>query len=309
MTPDHAPGQTFEATETAPAKINLFLHVGGLREDGLHDLYSLFAFAGLGDIVRVRRSDSLSLSVEGPFANALAGEAVEDNLIWRAAQALASAAGIAPHAEIVLEKRLPVAAGIGGGSADAAAALRALIRLWDARLAPKALDGLAFRLGADVPACLGFAPVIVEGAGERISPAPAPPPPLHVVLANPRAPTPTGPVFRAFDAAVAERGLPGPLQTPPPVAGADWFDYLATARNDLEAPAVALEPRVGEVLTRLRAAPECRLARMSGSGATCFALCSDAADAAALARRLAEERPGWWIAPTRLLTGNEPPPA
>lgn len=298
-----------QATEIAPAKVNLFLHVGAVREDGLHDICSLFAFTEYGDVVHARRADKLSLVTEGPFADALAGEPVEQNLIWRAAEALAAAARVAPHAEIKLEKNLPVAAGVGGGSADAAAALRALVRLWDVAISAGDLAALAFDLGADVPACLSRAPVMVEGAGERIAQAPDLPP-LHLVLANPRAPTLTGPVFRAFDQAVAEQGAPSPFAAAPPsYAQSDaLIAFLHAARNDLQGPAIGLEPKVAEVIETLRAAPECRLARMSGSGATCFALCSDAAAANALARRLAADRPEWWIAPTRLLTGGERAP-
>ena len=291
--------------ERAPAKINLFLHVGPARADGLHDLYSLFVFAELGDIISVRNAAALSLDIAGPFADALAGAEARDNLIWRAAEALAARAGRAPGAAIRLEKKLPVAAGIGGGSADAAAALRALRRLWGLRTTEAELAALAFSLGADVPACLGAAPVRVAGAGERLAPAP-PIPPLHVVLVNPRVAAPTGPVFKAFDASPPPAGPFAPPLADFAGDAAGFVDFLAAQRNDLEAPATALIPQIGAVLEALRAAPQTRLARMSGSGATCFALCSGAREAAGLARDLAARRPQWWIAPTRLLTGREP---
>ena len=282
--------------ETAPAKINLYLHVGPVRVDGLHELASLFAFAEDGDTVAVKAAERLSLNVTGPFASALGDLAPEDNLIWRAATVLQSEFGLSKGAAITLEKNLPVAAGIGGGSADAAAALRALARLWRLELSAPALSGIAFRLGADVPACLTGAPVNVSGAGERIGRGPTAPP-LWVCLANPRVETPTGPIFQAFD--YANPAPPSPAFAGFSLSGVDGFcAALEKARNDLQPFAVARAPIIGDVLDLLAAVPGSRLARMSGSGATCFALFTSSVGAERAARR-ARAR-GWWAMASRL---------
>ena len=240
----------------AHAKLNLFLHVGRLRHDGYHDLFSWFVFADIGDEITVTHANSLSLEIVGPYANALSDDSPEDNLVWRAAVALAQRMG-RPElgAAIRLEKNLPVAAGVGGGSADAAAALRALSELWGAGLSRQELEALAFSLGADVPACLACAPVLVEGAGERLSPAPAPPE-LHAVIVNPNRPLSTGAVFKAFDAMDREVG---PLKVEPPFSWRDCDDFaklLDATRNDLQAPAVDLEPAVGAVLESFERLPK-----------------------------------------------------
>jgi 4-diphosphocytidyl-2-C-methyl-D-erythritol kinase len=271
-----------ELAEAAPAKINLYLHVTGRRADGYHLLDSLVVFAGAADALRVAPAEGLTLAVEGPFAGALAGEG--DNLVLRAARALAARAGIAPRGALTLTKRLPVASGIGGGSADAAAALRLLARFWGV---PPADGAMAVTLGADVPVCLAARPARMQGIGEVLLAAPRLPP-FGLVLVNPGVAVPTPAVFRArgggFRAAAA---LPDAW----PDAGAMAAD-LAGLENDLEAAAVGLAPAIGEVLAALRALPGGLLARMSGSGATCFALFADAAAAAAAARAVA--RPGWW---------------
>lgn len=242
-------------------------------------------FAGAADTVRATPAEALSLRVEGPEAAALAEE--PDNLVLRAARALASAAGVPPRAALTLTKRLPVASGIGGGSADAAAALRALNRLWALGWGEARLAGLALPLGADIPACLGSRPCVMGGVGETLRAAPALPG-CGLVLVNPRIALATPAVFRArtggFSAAV---GLPA----------AGWPDAMALARdlaawgNDLEAPAIRLCPAVASVLAALRALPGCRLARMSGSGATCFGLFDSPAVAEAAAAALPD---AWW---------------
>lgn len=268
--------------EAAPAKVNLFLHVIGRRADGYHLLDSLVVFAAVGDVLLAEPADRLSLDVDGPFAPALTGE--PDNLVLRAARALAPAGA---GARLVLTKNLPVASGIGGGSADAAATLRLLCRLW--RLAPSAeeLAGLAIGLGADVPACLAGNTSRMGGIGELLEPAPELPQ-CGIVLANPGVGVATADVFRT------RRGdWSSPAKLP-----ASWPNVAAMAedvqalRNDLERPALSLQPVIGDVLAALRAQPECRLARMSGSGATCFGLFDEAATAASAAERL--RRPGWW---------------
>jgi 4-diphosphocytidyl-2-C-methyl-D-erythritol kinase len=279
--------------ERAPAKLNLDLLVLGRRPDGYHELDGLVVFAGLGDRLLLAPADSLHLEVTGPFAAGLPASA--DNLVLRAAGRLAAAAGVTRGARLVLEKNLPVASGIGGGSADAAAALRGLDRLWGLGLGEARLRELGLALGADVPVCAYGRPARLRGIGERLDPVRGLPE-LPLVLANPGRPVPTGRVFAALDPA-AERpartqGLPAHPSLPQLVA------WLAGSRNDLEPAALALEPAVGEALDALRAEPDCWLARMSGSGATCFGLFPTRAAAEAAAGRLRAARPGWWVAAT-----------
>ena len=271
-------------TEWAPAKVNLSLLVTGRRADGYHLLDSLVAFGPAADRVHARPATGLSLRIEGPFA---AGLAVgDDNLVLGAARALAAWAGRAPDAALVLEKHLPVASGIGGGSADAAATLRLLCRLW--RVSPDAADlaALGLALGADVPVCLDSRPMRMRGVGDMLSPIPALPK-CGLLLVNPGVAVPTAKVFQARTA---------PFSAAAEVP-ADWRDaaalagILAQLGNDLEAPALRVAPVIGEVLRRLRLLRGCLLARMSGSGATCFALFADPAAAKAAASRLPPE---WW---------------
>ena len=283
--------------EAAPAKVNLTLHVVGRRADGYHLLDSLIVFAGVGDVVRVRPSDRLELAVAGPGAAALEAPAAGQNLVERAARALAAATGRAGGAAIELDKRLPVAAGIGGGSADAAATLRALARLWRLEDGAETLRRVAAGLGADVPACLACRPVHVRGIGEVVEPLKGRWPAVHLVLANPGRPLATAAVFAARAGAY---GAAEPLIRVPATA-AGLAGELARRRNDLEAPARRLMPEIGEVLDALAAAPGCLLARMSGSGATCFGLFADRARAAAAAGALARAHPAWWLAAAPML--------
>lgn len=275
------------AGAAAPAKLNLYLHVTGRRPDGYHLLDSLFVFADIGDRLTAAPADGLSLTVTGPFADALAAE--DDNLVLRAARALAAAAGIAPQAALTLEKNLPVAAGLGGGSADAAAALTALSDLWGLS---QSLDEIALRLGADVPACLHGRPCLVSGIGEVLQPAPALGGPLHVVLVNPGLPLETRAVFAAR---AGDFSAPGPLDRP----CANVFDLalaLKPRRNDLEPAARFLMPEIDDVLSALGDMPGCLLARLSGSGPTCFGLFGTAATAERAAQRLTSAHAGWWVA-------------
>ncbi|WDI33210.1 4-(cytidine 5'-diphospho)-2-C-methyl-D-erythritol kinase [Hyphococcus flavus] len=276
--------------ETAPAKINLYLHVGPLRSDGFHELASLFVFASKGDIVQVEASNNITLEITGPYAEELAGAPVKENLVWRAAEALRSATQTNHGAAITLNKQLPVAAGVGGGSADAAAALRALGRLWKVDISTDALERLAFRLGADVPACLYRSPVSVTGAGERVEAGPALPP-LWCCLVNPGVPMPTGPIFRAFDTAYKNPKLPETV-----VMGRVDYTTLSFAlqqtSNDLEPFACERAPVILSVLEQMRSAPGAMLARMSGSGATCFGLFSSGAAAERAAQKARGH--GWW---------------
>lgn len=283
--------------EFAPAKVNLYLHVGAPRADGFHPLRSLMVFADVGDEVRLSRSAPPGLRVTGPFAEDLGGG---DNLVLRAARSLADRLDRrAPPPALELDKRLPIAAGLGGGSADAAATLRLLNREWGGALDTADLESLAAGLGSDVPACVRSRPVVATGRGEALGPAPDLPE-LPAVLVNPGVACPTPEVYRAFDRA----GAFGLLEAPdPPARLADASAvavWLGGLRNDLEQPAIEVAPRIGDVLATLRAAPEALLGRLSGSGATSFALCPDARSAERLATRLAAEHPGWWVTPCRL---------
>lgn len=273
--------------ETAPAKINLALHVRARLPDGFHDIESLFVFAEHGDELSGEDAGELSFSVEGPFAAGLDDE--PDNLVVRAARALAEAAGTAHRAALTLTKRLPVASGIGGGSADAAAALRLLNRLWGLNWPIEKLLPIAADLGSDVPACLMSRTLFVAGRGERLAPMPAADlAGLPILLVNPRAAVPTAAVFARWD------GIDlGPL-------GRSDLAALATARNDLQPAAIGLAPVIGDVLAALDQAPGRLFARMSGSGATCFALFDDDRAMRAAARAIAQAHRGWWVLESRI---------
>lgn len=280
--------------EPAPAKLNLYLHVTGRRPDGYHLLDSLFAFADIGDRIRLRPGEGPSLSVDGPFAPA--APAGPDNLALKALLALAEAVGRPPGVAMELTKALPVAAGIGGGSADAAAVLRGLCRLWDIDRRDPRIRTVAAALGADVPACLLGAPCFAAGIGDELTPAPSTGG-LPVVLVNPGVALATPDVFRVrtggFSAAARFANHPsGPR---------GWAAALRTRRNDLTPPALALAPEIGEVLAAMEDPEGCLIARMSGSGATCFGLFADHAAARAAAEAIAARRPGWWVRPARLL--------
>lgn len=275
------------ASEFAPAKVNLHLHVVGRRADGYHLLDSLVVFANVGDCVSVERADDLTLSVTGPFAAGLGDEG--DNLVLRAARSLASQAGVKPCGRIVLAKNLPVASGLGGGSADAAATLRLLSRVWAVDVGAEALDTIASSLGADVPVCLLCQPSVMFDIGVQVAPAPLLPA-LGLVLINPGLAVSTPAVFRA---------RVGPFSVAVPLPTDGWANVdeligtLAAAGNDLEPPALALEPSIAPVLAALAGTPECRLARMSGSGATCFGVFATPEAARDAANSLS--RPGWWV--------------
>ena len=266
----------------APAKINLTLHVTGQRADGYHLLDSLVAFAETGDRLRVAPAPELSLRVTGP-RGADVPEGAE-NLVWRAA---ALAGG---QAAITLEKHLPAASGIGGGSSDAAACLRAL-----AALDGRALTADLRTLGADLPVCLLARAARMRGIGEEVAPVEGLPG-LDAVLVNPGLPVATPAVF----ARLAQRDNPAmPASLPRWRDAADCARWLGTQRNDLEAPAQALCPQISAALARLRESAGCALARMSGSGATCFGLYPSRPAAEAAAASIAAQHPGWWVAPTR----------
>lgn len=278
----------------APAKINLYLHVTGRRTDGYHLLDSLVAFADIGDEVTAAPAAHFSLEVAGPEAAALEGVG-DDNLVLRAAHRLAAYYGITAGAALSLEKRLPIASGIGGGSSDAAAAARALARLWDRPLDAGAVAALS-DLGADLPACLAAMPVWVGGIGEELEAADGLPE-AGIVLANPRRPLPTPSVFHARTGAFSQPARFAPR----PADAAGLAAALAERRNDLTEAAIGLMPKIGTVLDRLAHLPGALLARMSGSGATCFALFADRAAAREAGTMLAAAEPGWWSAGGRLL--------
>lgn len=268
-------------TELAPAKVNLALHVVGRRTDGYHLLDSLVVFPRLGDRLEAEPASGLSLSIDGPFGLDL--DAGPSNLVMQAALLLRDGRGAA----LRLTKALPVASGIGGGSADAAAALRLLARLWDVSLPA---GEAVLRLGADVPVCLAGRASRMRGIGEALTPLLLPA--FWVVLANPGVPVATGAVF----AGLASRENVGLGEIPAFREAGGLFAWLSTRRNDLEAPAVAVAPAIGHVLAALRSQDGCGLARMSGSGATCFGLFEGEAAALAAADALRATEPGWWVA-------------
>ena len=274
-----------EVEAFAPAKINLALHVTGQREDGYHLLDSIVAFADYGDTIVVRPSETLDLTIEGPFGQGL--EPDENNLVLRAARFLDPTG----TAEITLIKRLPLASGIGGGSADAAAALRALSALWNVPLPP--VETCA-ALGADVPVCLASVFSRMSGIGDKIAPL-GDAPDLDIVLINPGVAVPTPAIFKGLSSKDN-----APL-SPVPASGAErWLDWLQDQRNDLEAPAIAAEPVIADALEELRGMPDCRLARLSGSGATCFALFERGGTPLSAVEAIKARHPKWWVTPTRL---------
>jgi len=276
----------------APAKVNLALHVTGRRDDGYHLLDSLVAFADFGDVLRACPAQELSLTIGGPMGAGLTAGA--DNLVLQAARLI-----LPPDkgARITLEKNLPVAAGIGGGSSDAAACLHALADLYDL---PKPSAHSILMLGADLPVCLLGRPARLQGIGERLSTIGALPD-LPAVLVNPLRGVSTAEVF-------------GRLETPenPPLAPlpegddrAGWLAWLADQRNDLQGPALAIAPKIGQVLAALGHGRGCAVARMSGSGGTCFGLFGSDAQAQAAADSIAARNPGWWVRKVVLRGGQE----
>ncbi len=272
----------------APAKINLYLHITDRRDDGYHRLDSLVAFAGVHDAITIAPADHLELRIDGPCAGPLKGE--RDNLVLQAARGLAQIAGIEAKAAIGLTKRLPVASGMGGGSADAAAAIRGLCQLWNLNPAADEVADLAFGLGADVPVCLYGKAAFVGGIGEDISPAPALPA-CSIVLVNDGNSLSTPAVFTARSGAFSG---PGRFNYAPADA-AELAAILASRRNDLSAPAQRLNPAIQSVLAAIEATDKVLLTRMTGSGATCFGLYGAPGQAAAAALALGKAHPDWWI--------------
>ena len=284
-----------ETIEAAPAKINLALHVTGQRVDGYHLLETLVTFTEAGDTIRIRDADADSFSISGPFGDLLRAGDGGDNLVTRAKDllrnALASTGQPAPPVAIHLEKNLPVASGIGGGSADAAATVRGLLRHWRAGIAPDTLASMALTLGADVPMCLESRSLIARGIGEDIEPV-TDLPELSMVLANPLKAVSTPEIFRRLQ-----------NKTNPPLpasATIGWMDFLAQSRNDLQPPAQALLPEIGEIIGLL-SQEGAALVRMSGSGATCFGIFHSLEAARKAETSLRKKRPGWYFQATRTI--------
>jgi 4-diphosphocytidyl-2-C-methyl-D-erythritol kinase len=283
--------------ERASAKINLTLRVLGRRADGYHDLESLVAFATVGDTVAFTPVRKLALTVRGPTARA-AGP-VADNLVLKAARALGERIEGLRWGRFTLSKRLPAAAGIGGGSADAAAALRLLAHANRMGLDDPRLHEAARATGADVPVCLDPRPRVMRGVGEILS-APIVLPRLPAVLVNPGVALPTRDVFRKIQTVSSSGSRMSSADETVPPDREGYLSYLCRQANDLERPAILLAPMVGETLTALRTLSGCSLARMSGSGATCFGLFDCTRAAAAAAKILRERHPGWWIRATAI---------
>lgn len=292
------------ARRIAPAKINLALHVTGRRDDGYHLLESVVTFTATGDVVTVDAAREDGFSMSGRFAGGLSREAggSDGNLVLRARdavrEALAEDGLRAPPVTIHLEKNLPVASGIGGGSADAAATIKALLSHWDATLSAASLDRLSLRLGADIPMCLAGKPLLASGIGENIALLSAMPC-FACIIGNPLQPVSTPQVFQGL--ARKDNAPIGPL---PALTGQqDWIDWLSSLRNDLEPPARQLQSRIAE-LSGLMKDSGALLVRMSGSGASCFALYADDAAATAGLERLSTARPNWFFMQTRTTDGG-----
>lgn len=272
----------------APAKINLYLHITGKRDDGYHLLESLVAFADCGDQVSVAPSNELRLTIDGPFSEDLSTNS--DNLVIKAAQHLAKFAGIAANADIILTKELPVASGIGGGSADAAATLYALSELWGVSASARDLLGLAEKLGADVPVCLKGFTSIVTGVGEKIIHG-IKLPKLWAVLVSPNKSVSTTEVFAKYQ---EEFSITQPFKEKPQSAK-ELANFLSDYRNDLTSAAIRVAPIIQEVLKAVERTEGQLLTRLSGSGATCFALFETKIAANAATRELQAQHPKWWV--------------
>jgi 4-diphosphocytidyl-2-C-methyl-D-erythritol kinase len=275
----------------APAKVNLTLRILGRRADGYHELDSLVVFAGCGDHLTFDARPSLDLTVSGPTAGQ-AG-AVADNLVLRAAKALADKVPGLTVGRFTLTKELPAGAGLGGGSADAAAALRLLAEANGLALDDPRMVAVVRATGADVPVCLDSRPRVMRGIGDILS-APLALPKLGIIIVHPGIAMPTPPVFKALGLAPGERCAAGEPSGPVPQEREALLAWLAGERNDLEPPAVGIAPAIKDVIRAIAALPGCRLARMSGSGSACFGLFDTEEAAAAAVRGLAGGYPGWW---------------
>ena len=277
----------------APAKINLYLHVTGKRPDGYHLLDSLFVFADISDEIHIKPSKKLSFSIEGEFAENLKKE--KNNIVIKATKILAKALGIIPLVKIKLIKKLPVAAGLGGGSADAAAVLIGLSQLWESPLSKEKLAEIALQLGADVPACLQKCPLNISGIGEIITKAP-PLPKIWIVLVNPKVKVPTPDVFK-------KRAKPFTTAMPIKVAYDDIDSFVLELKkrsNDLTESACSLAPEIADTLEIISQQHGCLISRMSGSGATCFGLFANKEHAETAVRLIKSKESDWWAISTLL---------
>ena len=277
----------------APAKINLYLHITAKRDDNYHLIESLIVFANYGDKITVTPSEKFELQINGQFAPYIKPN--NDNLVIKAAMLLAKASGIKPTGNIKLTKNLPIASGIGGGSADAAAALLALRKLWDIPISNEDMSNLAIELGADVAICLHGTASIVTGIGEKINPAPILPK-FWLVLVNPNLLVSTAEVFAAYK---DKFSTPQPMNTQPKDLE-ELISLLSNRGNDLTGASISIAPVIKEVIEVLEATPNTVLSRLSGSGATCFAIFRTKSDAEAAARKLARKYPKWWVRATSL---------
>ncbi len=280
---------TKEITITASAKVNLFLHVTGKRADGYHLLDSLVAFADYGDLIKTEESDKISLDIIGEHAASLSGFPIEENLVWKAAIALQNYAAKPLGAKITLEKRLPVASGIGGGSADAAAVILALVKLWKLDISEHKLSVIALSLGSDVPVCLYGKPALMRGIGEEIIPISLDKP--YIVIVNPNIPLATADIFRESDFK--------PLLRSDDNKEIRQFSSKNLTiengyRNDLENTAIKQLPVIANIIASIKETKGCFLARMSGSGATCFGLYDDKVMAQKAAEELKNQYPQAW---------------
>ncbi|MBG78286.1 MAG: 4-(cytidine 5'-diphospho)-2-C-methyl-D-erythritol kinase [Alphaproteobacteria bacterium] len=278
----------------AAAKINLYLHIEGRRDDGYHTLDSLVAFCpDIADEVIITPAQAPAFSCEGPYAHALDGAADNDNLVMQAARAFSALTGHELNCHITLHKNLPVAAGIGGGSSDAAACIHALAQFWGITDMPDGLDTMLLALGADVPACFAGKGIYMRGIGEDITPLDTPLPDLHAVLINPNVPCPTPPIFKALHASdFSGRAANAPRAFDDTRA---LVHFLSRQGNDLTRAARDHVPVIRDVLFALQKTQNCAITRMSGSGPTCFGLYYDHASAAQAAKMLSAAHPKWWV--------------
>lgn len=288
--------------EFAPAKINLFLHILGRRADGYHNLDSLVVFSALGDKLSVEKSPTYSLEITGPFATTLMADKSAPNLVLQAADVVSHCVKeIPPGADISLEKNIPIAAGLGGGSSDAAALVRALLNLHDQTLSETASQQIALAIGADVSVCLHAQASLMRGAGHSVKPLKGFAK-THAVLVNPRLQVSTAEVFSKLNLEKGERTQRSEVDMPEIFRSSDELcAFLADTQNDLEKPALSVAPIIGAVLDKINTQEQCQLARMSGSGASCFGIFSSAEAARNAADRLARDNPHWWVEETTLV--------
>lgn len=272
----------------APAKVNLYLHITGKRANGYHELDSLAVFTEFGDMLEFSAADTLSLIVHGAFASAI--DTSSGNLVLRAAEALRRTANISQGAKIILTKNIPVGAGLGGGSSDAAATLIALNQFWQLNFPLKQLAEIGLPLGSDIPVCLAGKPARIRGIGEQVDPV-SMPTSLWMLLVTPNKPLLTAEVYKHFK---------GPFSASVPSVPTDIL-ALRPLNNDLQMPATALMPVIGDIIKAIAGTPDCKLARMSGSGAACFGLYETEQTARRAQDVIKQSQPGWWITLTKVM--------